>query len=53
VSEKKEREPFKSGVDDFEAIRSRLKEIGTENGIDLTKKPETPAAAPYYPDVYA
>lgn len=54
MSEKKPREPFKSGVDDYTYIKSRLKEIGTEHGIDLTQKPDQePTPQPYYPDVYA
>lgn len=53
MSEKKERAPFKSGINDFEAIRGRMKEIGVEHGIDLTKTPTAEEPKPYYPDVYA
>jgi len=40
MADKKPREPFKSGVDDYAFIRNRLKEVGTEHGIDLTHKPD-------------
>lgn len=54
MTDKKPREPFKSGINDFGAIRDRMKEIGVEHGIDLTKKPETTKEEQaYYPDVYA
>ena len=48
MSEPKPREPFKSGVTDFDALNRRVKElgirpiVGDQNGVDVTPKPAAP-----------
>lgn len=52
--------PFKSGVYDFDELHKRYIEIGqrkppigSENGVDVTPKPETPVLpADYYGPFY-